>query len=141
MPEPLSKDIRQRIIAAKKQGDSHSKIAREMRVSVSTVTRLLTLYRATGDCEPRAMHLGRKPRLDEEMLQKIREKIEQQPDIKLQELIDEFSLPVSTSALCKTINKKLGLIRKKTSSNKRVVPSEDSTKTAANKENNQRVEQ
>ena len=116
MPEPLSRDIRQRIIAAKEQGDSHTKIAREMRVSVSTITRLLTLYRETGDCEPRAMHLGRKPRLDEETLQKIRERIEQQPGVKLQELIDEFSLPISASALCKIINKKLGLVRKKTSS-------------------------
>jgi insertion element IS1 protein InsB len=47
-------------------------------------------------------------------LQKIAGRIKEQPDIPLRELIDEFSLPVSVPALCKTINQKLGLYRKKT---------------------------
>ena len=113
MPAPLSNDLRKRIIAAKERGDSHKKIAKEMQVSVSAITRLLALYRETGSYEPRAMYTGRKPRLDEEMLKKIALRIEAQPDVALYELIDEFSLPVSAPALCKTINKKLGLSRKK----------------------------
>ena len=48
------------------------------------------------------------------MLQRIKERIERQPDVTLRELKEEYSLPVSEAALCKTINKKLGLIRKKT---------------------------
>ncbi len=59
------------------------------------------------------MHLGRKPRLDEQTLRKIERRIEEQPDIALYELREEFALPVSLPALCKTINKKLGLRRKK----------------------------
>jgi transposase len=47
-------------------------------------------------------------------LEKIRRRIEEQPDIALYELKEEFSLPVSLPALCKTINGKLGLRRKKT---------------------------
>lgn len=113
MPAPLSKDIRKRIIAAKEQGDSHRKIAKEMKVSGSAITRLLALYRETGSYEPRPMYTGRKPRLDEQTLQKIRERIKIQPDIALKELIDELGLPVSAPALCNTINKKLGLGRKK----------------------------
>jgi transposase len=113
MPAPLSNDLRKRILSAKEQGHSHAKIAKEMQVSVSAITRLLALRRETGSHEPRALNNGRKPRLDEEALQKIREKIEKQPDISLQELIDELSLPVSVQALCKTINYKLGLRRKK----------------------------
>ena len=113
MPEPLSKDMRQRIISAKERGDSHAKIAKEMQVSISAITRILALYRETGSYEPRPMHLGRKPRLDAEMLQKIKKRIEEQPDIALYELKEEFSLPVSLPALCKTINQKLGLQRKK----------------------------
>lgn len=113
MPEPLSQDMRQRIIAAKGRGDSHAKIAKELQVSVSAITRLLALYRETGNSEPRTMHLGRKPRLDEQTLEKIRKRIEEQPDVALYELKEEFALPVSLPALCKTINGKLGLRRKK----------------------------
>ena len=113
MPAPLSKDMRTRILAAKRRGDSHEKIAKEMQVSVSAITRLLALYRETGSYEPRPMYTGRKPRLDKQMLEKITSRIEEQPDIALHELIDEFSLPVSAPALCNTINKKLGLGRKK----------------------------
>lgn len=113
MPAPLSLDIRKRIITAKERGDSHAKIAKELQISVSAITRLLYLYRSTGSAEPRALNNGRKPRLDEETLQKIKERIKAQPDISLQELIEELSLPVSIQALCKTVNNKLGLRRKK----------------------------
>ena len=66
MSAPLSQDLRKRIVAAKEEGSSHAKIAREMRASVS-----------------------------------------------LRERIEELSLPVSVPALCKTINEKLDLRRKK----------------------------
>jgi putative transposase len=113
MPASLSNDLRQRIIAAKEEGARHAQIAKELRVSVSTITRLLSLYRETGSHEARPRHAGRKPRLDEAMLQKIARRIGEQSDITLRELIEEFSLPVSAPALCKTINRKLGLGRKK----------------------------
>lgn len=105
MPAPLSKDIRKRIIQAVENGDSVKKIAQEKQVSESAIYRLLILYRATGSYAPRALNNGRKPRLDEEILKKIRTKIEEQPDITLKELTETLSLPVSEAALCKTINK------------------------------------
>jgi transposase len=83
MPAPLSKDMRQRIIAAKERGDSHEKVAKELQVSVSAITRLLALYRETGSYEPRPLNNGRKARLSEETLEKIRKRIEAQPDITL----------------------------------------------------------
>jgi transposase len=113
MSAPLSKDLRKRILAAKEEGASHAKITREMRVSVSAITRLVALYWETGSYEPRPNPNGRKPALSAEQLEGIRRKIDEQPDITLRELIEEFSLPVSAQALCVTINKKLGLCRKK----------------------------
>ena len=113
MPAPLSNDMRKRIIAAKEHGISHAQIAREMQISVSAITRLLALYRETGRYDARPLNNGRKPRLDEETLSKIEKRIQEQPDIALHELIEEYSLPVSAPALCKTINRKLGLHRKK----------------------------
>ena len=122
MPAPLSKDLRRRIIEAKERGDSHAKISKEMRVDISTIARLVALYRESGSIAPRPLNNGRKPRLDQQMLQRIRERIQEQPDITLRELIEEFSLPVSEPALCKTINGKLGLRRKKNGTRGRTAP-------------------
>jgi hypothetical protein len=69
------------------------------------------------------MNAGRKPRLDEAMLQKIAGRIEEQPDITLRELIEAYSLPVSAPALCKTLNQKLGLRRKKNGARSGTAPS------------------
>lgn len=113
MPAPLSMDIRKRIIEAKENGDTIKKIAREKGVGVNTIACLLKLYRETGSYAPRPLNNGRKPRLDAQTLQKIKKRIEEQPDIALHELKEELALPVSLPALCKTINKKLGLHRKK----------------------------
>jgi transposase len=113
MSAPLSKDLRERIIAAKEEGASHARLAKELRVSISAITRLLALYRETGSVEARPRKAGRKPRLNEEMLQKISGRIKEQPDITLRELIEEFSLPVSVPALCNTINRKLKVRPKK----------------------------
>jgi putative transposase len=113
MAAPLSNDLRKRILAAKSEGGSHAQVARELRVSLSAVTRLLALYRETGSHEARPRNAGRKPRLDEGMLQRIAGRMKERPDITLKELISEFSLPVSAPALCKTIHKKLGPHRKK----------------------------
>jgi hypothetical protein len=57
---------------------------------------------------------GRKPALSAEQPEAIRHKLDAQPDITLREHIEDYSLPVSAQALCSTINKKLGLCRKKT---------------------------
>ncbi len=57
---------------------------------------------------------GRKPRLSCEQLEQVRAAIGEQPDITLQELKDKFSLPVSLSALSKTMRNKLELCYKKT---------------------------
>lgn len=113
MPAPLSNDLRIRILRARERGDTIETIAREKEVSVSAIVRLLRLHRETGSHEARPLNNGRKPKLNQEMLQLIKERIERQPDVTLRELKEEYSLPVSEAALCKTINKKLGLIRKK----------------------------
>jgi len=113
MPKPLSKDLRKRIIDAKLRGDSEDKIAREKEVNKSTITKLWSLYRETGSYEARPNPCGRKPVLSPEQLEQITSKINEQPDIALQELVDVLCLPVSVSALCRTVNNKLQLHIKK----------------------------
>ena len=113
MPKPLSNDLRKRIIEAKLRGDTEDKIAREKEVNKSTITKLWALYREAGSYEARPNPNGRKPALLPQQLEQITNRIIQQPDITLQELIDELKLPVCVSALCRTINNKLGFHFKK----------------------------
>lgn len=113
MPAPLSLDLRKRIIAAKLKGDTEARISADKSVHTSTITKLWALYRATGSYSPRPNPSGRKPALSCEQLEQIRAAIGEQPDITLQELKDKFSLPVSLSALSKTIINKLKLHYKK----------------------------
>ena len=113
MPRPLSNDLRKRIIDAKLRGDTGDVIAREKEVNKSTITKLWALYRETGSYEARPNPNGRKPALSPQQLESITNRINEQPDIALQELIDELNLPVCVSALCRTVNNKLGLRFKK----------------------------
>ena len=113
MPKPLSNDLRKRIIEAKLRGDTEEKIAAEKEASKSTITKLWALYRESGSYEARPNPSGRKPALSANQLKQIAQKINEQPDITLQELIDELSLPVCVSALCRTVNNKLDLRFKK----------------------------
>lgn len=122
MPSPLSNDLRKRIIEARNRGDTIPKIAQEKGVSESAIERLLALYRETGSYEPRPHRRGRKPRLTPERLEQVREKILEQPDISLLELIEEMHLPLCESALCRIVNDKLELRRKKNGSRGRTEP-------------------
>jgi len=113
MPAPLSNDLRKRIVEAREKGDTAAKIAKEKNVSASTINKLMALYRETGEYKPRPLNNGRKPRLTLEQLEAIKARIIEQPDISLMELIEEMELPICESALCRIINNKLGLRRKK----------------------------
>jgi transposase len=116
MPRALSIDLRKRIIEAKLRGDTEDKIAFGKEVNKSTITKLWSLYRETGSYAPRPHPNGRKPLLSAEQLDEIVLKINERPDITLQELIDELSLPVCVSALCRTVKYKLGYRFKRNSS-------------------------
>jgi len=119
MPSPLSNDLRKRIIEAKLRGDTEDKIAAEKEVNKSTITKLWALYRETGSYEARPNPNGRKPALSAAQLEQITEAINTKPDITLQELIDDLGLPVCVSALCRTVNNKLGFCFKKNAARQR----------------------
>ena len=122
MPNSLSNDLRKRIIEAKLRGDTEDKIAREKEVNKSTITKLWALYRKTGNYEARPNPNGRKPALSPQQFEQITGRINEQPDITLQELIDELNLPVCVSALCRIVKNKLGFCYKKNATRRRTKP-------------------
>src|SRR3954470_4488537 len=110
---PYSQDLRQRIVDTVKRGDGTIRqVAERFLVSLSSVTRLMHLYRSTGSVEPRPHGGGNPAVLTPEDLQRLRELIRQRPDARLEEC------PTALGASCSlmTISRarsQLGLPRKK----------------------------
>jgi len=52
----------------------------------------LQQYQKTGTYKPEPLNCGRKPKIQSQTMQAIVEEIKQQPDITLNELIEEFDL-------------------------------------------------
>jgi len=113
MPSPISNEVRNLIIRARTNGYSVKDIIEIFDVKKTAVYDLFRKHDETGNYEALPNAGGRKPALSPEQLSSITQKICEQPDITLQELIDELNLPVCVSALCRTVNNKLGFCFKK----------------------------
>jgi putative transposase len=113
MPAPISNDLRKRIIEAAARGDKVSTIVREKQVSKSTITRLLRQYRKTGSYDALPLNNGRKSKLTAEQLEQVRCRVVERPDITINELIEEFPLPITESGLGRIVKHKLGFVYKK----------------------------
>ena len=112
MAKPISMEKRMDIIKHKQAGESTEDIAKWLFVSKRTVKRVWNKFAATGNVAPEPQNSGRKPLVSVETMDRIVSKIKEQPDMTLLELIDEFCLPISESALCRRLIK-LGLTYKK----------------------------
>ena len=112
MAKPISMEKRMDVIKHKQAGESTEDIAKWLFVSKRTVKRVWDKFAATGSVAPEPQNSGRKPLVGDETMDKIVSKIKEQPDMTLLELIDEFDLPISESALCRRLIK-LGLTYKK----------------------------
>jgi len=103
--QPTSKEIREKIIQHKQNNVNEKDIAKWLIISQSTVTKIWKLHKQTGSIKPRPRTQGRKPKVTQQTMNQITKKIEQQPDITLKELIEEFNLQISPAALSKRLIK------------------------------------
>jgi transposase len=111
--KPLSKDLRERIVAAVDHHEgSRRAIARRFRVDVSCITRLLQLRRQTGSLEPRPHGGGKPPTLDHDGLQRLRGLVQERPDATLEELRQHLNLSGSIMIVWRGLEK-LDITRKK----------------------------
>ncbi len=113
MPVPYSNDLRKRMIQSYEEGKSVQEIVENYKVTKSAVYSLIHRYKSTQSYEALPQNGGRKSKLSEEQLKLLQEKILAQPDIELSTLKEELCLSISLPGLCKIINHKLGLKRKK----------------------------
>jgi transposase len=91
-------EIRGLIVAAKLRGEKESEIAVWMNVSKAAVGKIWKLHRDKGNTHA-AKNPGRPTKMTKEMMDAVADAIKRKPDITLQELIEELSLPVRKSQL------------------------------------------
>jgi len=106
MPMPLSKETREKIIYHKKAGAKNAEIAKWLRVTTRSVEKIWKLYKEKNSIEPKPHNKGRKPAFCEKKMEQITVKIKEEPDITLEELVEEFNLNISISALSRKLKKK-----------------------------------
>jgi transposase len=106
MPKPLTKETRENIIYHHKNGAKNTEIVKWLRVSTASVERIIHMHREGKSIEEKTYKRGRKPAFCEAKMNKILEKIREQPDITLEELKEQFHLNISISALCRKLVKR-----------------------------------
>jgi transposase len=115
--QPLSNDLRQRIIKAIQESEeSQPEIAERFSVSLSTLEKLWHRFRTTGSYAP-LPHAGGRKRLLETDEELIRAEVAAQPDITLTELSGKLASeknqpPVGLSTMSRELSR-LRLPRKK----------------------------
>jgi transposase len=112
MAKPISNDKRETIIKHMQVGESKENIAKWLHIHIRTVTRVWNKFKTTGSYKPEPRNSGRKPLITEETMGSVISKIKEMPDMTLLELIEEFDLPFTESALCRRLIKR-GLTFKK----------------------------
>jgi transposase len=122
MPEPLSLDLRERIVAAYERGDlTRDQVAEMFQVGRASVNRLVRRFRETGSVEPNP-HGGGKPRkLTGRGEKALRALVAEHPDATIPEfvrlLMARAKLAVSTSTMSRELTR-LGFTRKKSPSSR-----------------------
>jgi len=120
MPEPLSLDLRERIVAAYERGDlTRDQVAELFQVGRASVNRLVRRFRETGSVEP-SPHAGGKPRkLTARGEKALRGLLGEYPDATIPEFVRlltaQTKLAVSTSTMSRELAR-LGFTRKKSRS-------------------------
>jgi transposase len=109
----LYKEVRKKILEARKKGLSVKEICTAYATGKTSVYDLLKRERETGDITPNTHLRGRKPKWTKEDLDAIKVQLEEQKDITVAELKVKLGLSVSESTIRTMIREKLGYRFKK----------------------------
>jgi transposase len=113
MKKPISLDLRERIVAAyvDREGTREA-VAKRFKVSVGMVKKLLAQKNRTQDLRPRYRFCGRKARLGPEHGKRMRELVEREPDVTLEEIKQQLGLGCTIGAIHWVLTR-MGLTYKK----------------------------
>lgn len=116
----LSMDLRARVLDAQKEGLPKSQIALRFKTSLSTVKRWLKRHRESGSIAP-LPRPGRTPTIDQQAQALLKEWVEEQNDLTLEELRErwaEHGFPVALSTVDDWLGR-LGFSQKKNDARQR----------------------
>ena len=111
-----SNDLRKRIIQRLEAGEKVKTVAEMFEVGLNCVYTLLRRYKKTGSYEALPSGGGRPSKLSESDIERLREIVQKHPDATLEELREMGCFAVSRATLCRVLNSKLKLVRKKNTS-------------------------
>lgn len=119
MSQPLSHDLRIRVLSTYLEGHSYEKVAAQYGVSVRFIRNLKARYDETGSVEPRPHGGGAPQRLSSEDKEALKRWVTAHPDWSLSQykarLQSECGVLVSESTISRTLER-LGFTRKKRAS-------------------------
>ena len=101
----IPKEIREKIIEHKTNKEKNKDIGKWLGISESAINRIWNKYKVSGTIENNYKNSGRKSAVSSEKMELVENKIKEQPDITLQELVDMLELNISISALSRKLKK------------------------------------
>ncbi len=100
MKKPTSLDLRERIVAAYVgKAGKREEVAKRFKVSVGMVKKLLAQNNRTADLRPGYRFCGRKARLGPEHGESMRQLVDREPDVTLEEIKQRLGLGCAIGAI------------------------------------------
>lgn len=113
MKKPISLDLRERIVAAyEAEEGTREEVAKRFKVSLGLVKKLLAQKQRTGDLRPRYRYCGRKAKLEPAHGARMKQLVEKEPDLTLEEIKQRLGLDCTIGAI-HWVLARLGLTYKK----------------------------
>lgn len=109
----VSKEKRELIISNLEEGMSKEDASKIFGIHRTTIWRIHQRYQATQSVESDSHNSGRRGELDEEGLKKMRDLVEANPDITLEEIRETMGLRMKKSQISQILRQKLGFRFKK----------------------------
>ncbi len=106
--KPYSVDLRQKIIDVYKEGNvSQRQLARQFRVALSFIQKLIKQYKETGNIAPKVRTKQTPTKLTDEQLQFLKELVAENPEATLQELRQKLAATTGVTISLSTVHRML----------------------------------
>lgn len=106
--KPYSVDLRQKIIDVYKEGNvSQRQLARQFRVALSFIQKLIKQYKETGNIAPKVRTTQTPTKLTDDQLQVLKELVAENPEATLQELRQKLAAIAGVTISISTVHRML----------------------------------
>ncbi|KOR35410.1 MULTISPECIES: helix-turn-helix domain-containing protein [Planktothricoides] len=106
--KPYSVDLRQKIIDIYAEGNvSQRQLARQFRVALSFIQKLIKQYKETGNIAPKVRRKQTPTKLTDEQLQVLKKLVAETPEATLQELKEKLAAIAGVTISISTVHRML----------------------------------